>query len=1043
MQQDPFLKQVAETYLLKEKDALNRICFVTPNKRSATFLRHYFSEASNLSPLLLPQIFTISDLVAEWSEGVIASKFELLFLLYGAYNSVVRGHQKENGVENPGKVDFNKFQYWGGILLNDFSDVDKYLIDAAQIFKNVTDLKEISANYLTEKQIEVIRKYWKEEDIPEFAHDFWNHVTHSNENDDAVNKKKASASFVKLWQVMYDVYIEFRRRLKKDGFMYEGMAYREVCDVLAKTDDDFFGYERFVFVGFNVLSAAESKIFSLLQKRGLADFYWDVASPVFARRRNTATRFLKSQVKDFPSRYEIAPQLSDFPKIDIVAVPSAIGQTKVIYNLVKKLHPEIADYETSGPPTDRQEGLIDTAVVLPDERLCLPLLESLPESLNNINVTMGLPVRNAPVSTLMRRIVSMQLRARLLRSENTFFYEDVLAVVSHPLVKKISPDTCNAISELINERRLFNIPVTTLTEDSFAIFKPIFTVVSNHNDPDAVLVYLKELTRWLRDRISVANEDTTGYGSETDSEDDIDTNVDSPTVLDVAFLNCYLAALEELHRLERKYLRNNAVYLGDKTVFHLVERIMGHQTLAFEGVPLKGLQIMGVLETRNLDFKNLIIPSMNERVFPRRHYAKSMIPNALRSAYGMATLERQESIYAYYFYRMISRAEKVILLYDGRNAGVKSGQPSRYISQLRFIVPQNRLRNLNSSYDFNPNLPAVAGVEKTDDIMLQLEEFRKPDGTKFLSASAINMFINCPLQFYLRYVARFKEAEELKDYMDEATYGTIIHEVVELIYSDELKRSGGKVLYVDEALLNKFSLKSNIEPYLVRAIKTNYLKVNPQTDTKPLIGTNSIFLETMTRSIQLMFNREKALLPFKFAKAEIDEKVRLEISPDLSVNLSFRIDRLDMVPDSNDTERSFVRIIDYKTGGDESSTVSIEALFDPANEKRNKAILQLLLYANAYAAHEGFKGRIQPMIYRMRRMAVDPIKPLNCTSTKTEITDYRDVNEQFMAGLENTLRRLFSKAEPFMPNPSRQHCQYCQYQAICENIRKPSPKKEE
>lgn len=1067
---EPFLREIARQYVDNELDSLPEFCFVTPNKRTATFLTKYFKELISAADYcgLAPDILPITDFIGEFSESVEASVFELLFILYNVYSEILQRHATPEMIESGANlVDFNKFQYWGGVLISDFNDVDKYLVDPHQLFRNVATLKEISANYLTPEQIEVIKKYWREEDIPQPAKEFWNHVTYKSGRD--CDEKRSTSGFVKLWQVMEELYIEFKNVLRDKGLAYSGMMYRDVCDFMKEASPEDFPYKRYVFVGFNVLSVSEKTIFSRLQKLGIADFYWDYASPTFDIVSSTATRFLKKQVKEFPSRYKAGQRLDSYPEVEIIAMPSAIGQTQVMPEVIRGLHPEIFLPDGSVNPGVSQHKLFNTAIVLPDEKLCVPLLNSLPDGLTNLNVTMGFSVRNAPVYSLFRNIVSMQLRARLLKYDNTFFYEDVIAVLSHPLIRLASAEACDSIIDMINRRRLFNIPISELNKEKYASLSHVFKVVNNVSDSSAVIGYLYELIEWLESLVIKARNDEfsspaddksiegTDHNSPVDSQsrqlppveperdnnslEENDSELDEEQLrrksiysLERGFLTAYRDALAELARLDRVYLLGKNMFLADKTVFHLVERILGHKTIQFEGVPLRGLQIMGVLEVRNLDFENIVIMSMNERIFPRRHYSKSMIPNALRKAYSMATLEHQESIYSYYFYRMISRARKVVLMYDGRNIGAKSGQPSRYINQVRFIFPYDKMIYSPTSYSLTPPVIDSSGVPKSPAIIAKLNRYVSETSPRYLSASSINAYINCPLQFYLQNVEQFYEVDELKDYMDDSTYGTIVHETIQWIYEAEQARLGVEILDVDEPMLARLSTDRNIGYHLARSIKKNYLRWG-EDDPRPLFGDSELFFRIMTRQIRYMFTKEVNLLPFSFKSAEAGRSMRFRISDSLTVNLTYRIDRVDVIKSSDE---SFIRLIDYKTGSDTNKAGSIAELFNSETESRNKALLQLLLYSNAYAQDENYGGRIEPMLYSLRRIAIDDITPFTLPAPKDaksrsryEITDYREFNDEFMSYLEHIVKEMLNPDIPFVAKPERHHCKYCQFQDIC------------
>ncbi|MDE6528160.1 MAG: hypothetical protein K2L78_03850, partial [Muribaculaceae bacterium] len=378
------------------------------------------------------------------------------------------------------------------------------------------------------------------------------------------------------------------------------------------------------------------------------------------------------------------PEVDKFPDISIAGVPSRIGQSKVLGQILSSLFP-------SDSKSNERE-LRDTAIVLPEENMLLPLLNSLPAHLSPLNITMGYKLRNTAVAGLIRDIVGMQMRSYQSKVANTFFHEDVVNVLSHPLVRSYKPLVCTAILFEIQSKRLFNVPESLFAEPRFSGMEPVFRAVSDKNNPVNVFDYLSGLLQWLSDAVSPSlsdNSPATDSGTDAVSvPDDVavvrggDSEQGRSIILQEAFLRRYANAVERLKSLSGRYISNGVVNLENSTVFNLVERMVQGEMLNFEGVPLKGLQIMGVLEARSLDFDTILIPSMNERVFPRARFTASFIPVVLRNAYKLPTPEDQENVYAYFFYRMISRAKRVFLLYDARSTGLKSRQMSRYVHQL-------------------------------------------------------------------------------------------------------------------------------------------------------------------------------------------------------------------------------------------------------------------------------------------------------------------------------------------------------------------------
>lgn len=1032
----PFLKQVAQAYVDNEREKIADYCFVVPNKRSGVFLSRYFSEAltaDGTKAAIVPAITTISDFIGELSDKVELSRIEMLFILYEVYSGIVNAHlSPKERAAGKGLVDFNRFQYWGDILINDFGDVDRYMVDAAQLFRNIEGLKELSANYLTEEQLEVIRKYWNEDLVPEPVKEFWNHAVYVSDRKGDKSGHKNVSGFVKLWQVMQQLYDEFRQRLSDKGYGYSGMIYREVAQRLKEMEADDLEFDRYVFVGFSVLSESEQSIFKSMQGMGIADFYWDYASAAMRINGNRASRFIHRYVRMFPSRYRIAlDPVTVYPDINIISVPSTFGQAKAIVPILQRLYPEkFAGGRPEGDiaQTSLAQGnaipLERTAIVLPDENLVSPLLSAIPPQIETVNVTMGFPLNHTVVASLIKNIVSLQLRARELKSLDTFFFEDVISVLSHPLIRSRYAPVCDKIIATVNHQHLFNVPASFFDNEEYAAVRPIFSIVKNLNDSESVINYLDDLMIWLLAVVS----GNTGQVSDTEIMEDEDEACATETVnekLELQYIVAYRSAIAELRRLNDRYLCGNKIFLEDKTVFHLAERILGNQTIAYEGMPLKGLQVMGVLESRALDFDNVVITSMNERIFPRKHYARTFIPNALRRGYGMATIEHQESMYAYYFYRLIARAKNVYLLYDGRTTGLRSGDMSRYINQIKYQFPASKVHFTGSQYSMITSRPEVVSVEKTPAVMKELRRFLGGDNPRYLSAHSLNTYIRCPLQFYLSTIERYYPEKEIVDFMDEGTYGTIVHEVAERIYLD--LKGDKPSLPLTAEIFEKLEEKGFVEEYVARSIRKNYLNL-PEDDPRPLHGDAVIFLKVMTRTLRKMFLRESEMDNIEFLSGEESLYVDLKVNDKYTIALNYRIDRVDAV--NRDGSSPCRRIIDYKTGRDETSISSVEKLFTHGKEMEDtKAIFQLLLYCNAYAQKEQFTGAIQPYIYRLRKVAVQAFSPLRLAGEN--IMDYRDLNDEFLMHLSALLDELYDPAVPFRAYPEKGGCKYCKFRELC------------
>ncbi|MDE7473107.1 MAG: PD-(D/E)XK nuclease family protein [Muribaculaceae bacterium] len=1026
----PFLQEIAEYYLSRCGSRIIDYCFVFPNKRAGVFFNHYLAEAARATgtPLIHPEVMTVSDFVTDMTDLVEASRIEQLLILYRCYREIM-AEQTPEGAE-PEHVDFNKFQFWGDILLNDFTDVDKYLVNPAEIFHNIESLKEISANYLTPEQIDVIKRYWGDEKAPKGVAEFWNHAVHVSDTSNH-GKRVSTASFIKLWQVMNELYVKFNNVIAERGLAYQGMLYRRAYDLLKDTNAESLPYERYVFIGFNVLSTVEEKIFAVMRDKRMADFFWDYASPAFDDTHNRATRFLKQYVLDFPSPADAQfarHKLENWPDIRIIAVPTTIGETKVVSGVVKKL----LDKQTD----NTSQTLLSTAIVLPDENLCIPMVNSLPPSITDINVTMGYPMRYTPVSSLMSAIGSMQMRSRKLRYENAYFRDDVIQVLSHPLIRSISSSTCDQINKAITDNRLFNVPLSLLSEPRFEALRPLFALAPDYRSCRQVFDYLRELAGWLLGAVRnlyIQPVTTDDEVDEVVDDDEVEDSYSAIGAIEIGFLKHYIATLDELQRLQAMHLDDLNVEMSDSTVFHLVERLMAGENVTFEGRPLKGLQVMGMLETRAIDFETVIITSMNERIFPRKHFAKSFIPPALRKGYGMATIDHQESISAYYFYRLISRARTVFMLYDSSTRGTSSGEPSRYINQLRYLYRPDTLIDMTAGYNLHVSDDYDVSLKLDSDRRAILAGYLQDREYRSLSATAINTYINCPFQFALSYIEGYHERDDVKDYFDEATYGLVVHQVAENLYKS--LQVDDKPVLINRATINRLRRPEVIMPEIHRAINTHFLKRDGK-DLTTLPADADIIARIIYHMVNNMLGHELDEYDcFTFISGEKKERVMLRISDRLVINFNYTIDRIDMV--TRRDGKHILRIIDYKTGSD-SLEADVDLLFESSSrEMRNKAVLQLFLYCSAFLQKHPEYDRddilVQPLIYKFKTIGQNlPLQPIKFDGEP--LIDFKAYSDEVFARLDEILYPLFDGSDSdieFKCADDDHVCKYCKFTTIC------------
>lgn len=999
----PMLRLVARAYAHRHTpDELSQMCFVFPNKRSATFFLRYL-DLEMSGPHIEPDVTTISDFVASLSPLAEAPRFMQLATLYEAYRLIAPGSA----------TDFDRFMFWGEVILSDFADVDRYMANPRELFSNIEELREINSTYLTDTQREIIRRYWGEETpgAPygtegDEAERFW---THTAPGEREGGSPRASAKFVSLWQILYPLYVKFNSLLADDGYATSGQLYRHAAMTLRDKGAAALRYPaaRYIFVGFNMLSTSEIAVFEALKRAGMADFYWDTASGAFDTESNPAGVMVRRGEAMFPSLYDIGDDTPGArPTIEILGVASGVAQAKVAAGYLERWHRE--GLIGSGP--DDSSGT-DTAIVLADEALLIPLLGNMPDCITTTNVTMGFPMKLTPIAAVMRSAVGLQRRVRMVEGRPAFFFEDVVALVSQPAVRAIAPDDSERLLRDISERRLFSIDAATALLE-YPRLAPLFRVLGR--DGEASLELSASYFRGLIDLFSL-------YATEEERP------------VERRFLMACRSALDEL----TDAFRHRGIAMRETTMAALIEKALATATVNFAGEPLRGVQVMGVLETRSLDFDNIIMMSMNESVYPRRHSRPSFVPEALRHAFGLPGRDLAESVYGYYFFRLLSRASRVTLLYDARTVGIeKVGEMSRYLSQLLYLFPDAGISHRSAIFTRlkGAERPPLS-IAKTPEVMALLDQFKRPGSGKNLSASALNTYINCPMQFYLETVEglRFRSETESSDFIDWSTYGQIVHEVAQRLYDMMASESGDSTI-TPQALRVMATDRRMISRLVTAAVNRHYLHLSHKGEPDrldALKGEPGVLGALMTELMQRMLVLESdTLRPFIFRGAEVPVNDSIILSPDLPpLNVRQVIDRIDFAGPLDS-----MRFVDYKTGGDKITAPSVAAAFDSSLADRPKVFFQLLFYCHCYAASTGYDGPIQPFVYRTRTFYTEPLLPMKIGGK--EVVDYREYADEFRELLAATVNRIFDATTPFdaaINNPAcdGHECRFCRFKPIC------------
>ena len=955
----PFLYQVASLFYEKWGAEVSRLAFVFPNRRTGLFFQKYLSEVADI-PLFSPTILTINDLFIQLSGKQSADRISMLFILYDIY------------IRQSGSTEtFDEFLYWGEMLLNDFDDIDKYMANARMLFSNVTDLREIENDFdfLSDEQIAAIRSFWSS---------FY-------PRGDTPNQQQ----FLAVWQVLYDLYEEFRATLAAEGKGYEGMIFREVVESMERGESPDLPYEQIVFVGLNALSVSEERFLAQLQKREIADFYWDYVSDKVTDPDNKASYFVSRNLKSFPSSMKLPPEEKVKTEIEVIGIPSGIGQAKYVYTLLSDWCKEA---EMSS------EEALRTAVILPDEHLLIPVLNAIPEQIRRINVTMGYPLAGTPVASLIEYILALQKNVRYIDRNPLFYFRDVLPVLNHRYILSTSPEIISSLVKEITENNKIYISHTEL--EKTPLLEILFTPVTGVEAfSDYLIKVLEELNKVMSALSDEEEEDAPQRTNDLEQE----------------FIFHYFTTVNRM----KEVMKDARIEMKIDTFFRLLKRVTDTITIPFHGEPLSGLQIMGVLETRALDFDRLIILSMNEGIFPQRKAANSFIPYNLRRGFGLPTYEHQDSVWAYHFYRLIERASHVSLLYDTRSNGLQTGEVSRFVHQLHYhyeVPMRDKLVVYNVSSSETPPL----AVPKREDIMRRLDAYRK-GGSKAISASAINTYLDCPLKFYFSVVEGIREEEEVSETIESDVFGSILHKVMEELY----KPFQGKMVTVDllKAIRKDTALLTGA---IARAFASEFFKTEV---VRSLTGQNYLIGEMIRKYVEKILERDGKLTPFVYIESERKINGLISLSDHSEIRLKGFIDRVDEVLDA-------IRIIDYKSGSGTTTFSSIESLFNKEEKDRAKAVMQVFMYCWMYAHFTENKGKtIQPGIYYVRSLFSDPFDPSvyhRIERGKSEkVEDFSGYAQAFEEGLRGCLDEIFNPEIPFTQTPTGKACSYCPFKGIC------------
>ena len=917
-----FLQLVAHDLYAKIGNDLSRTALIFPNKRANLFFNEYLAGESD-QPIWSPAAMSISDLFQKLSVQKSGDPIRLVCELYKVFKE-----------ETQSQETLDDFYFWGELLISDFDDVDKNMVDADKLFSNLQDLKNLMDDYefLDKEQEEAIQQFFQNFSIE--------------------RRTELKEKFISLWDKLGTIYHHYRENLTELGIAYEGMLYRNVIEQL---DTDQLKYDKYIFVGFNVLNKVENEFFRKLKDAGKALFYWDY--DIFYTqqiRKHEAGEFLKRNLGEFPNELpeSFFDTFKEPKKIRYISASTENAQARFLPEWIKMItdnHSQIAEEKEK-----------ENAVVLCNEALLLPVLHSIPQEVKNVNITMGFPLAQTPIYSFIN--AAMELQTNGYRSDTgRFTYEAVSAILKHPYTRQISSHAGPLERELTKTNRFYPLP-SELKQDDF-----LATLFTPRNG-------IKELCDYL---IELIKDISTIYRKEGEYND--------------IFNQLYRESLFQSHtKINRLY------------------------SLIESG------------ELRNLDFRNLIILSLNEGQLPKSGGESSFIPYNLRKAFGMTTIEHKNAVYAYYFYRLIQRAENITLLYNTSSDGLNRGEESRFMLQLLVEGPHDITREYLEAGQSPQSIQEIQ-IEKTSEVLRRI--YRTYDSTNpssvILSPSALNAYLDCRLRFYYRYVARLKTPDEVSAEIDSALFGTIFHLSAQLAYTD--LTANGKMIQkedIERLLRNEVKLQS----YVDQAFKEELFKVAPE-EKPEYNGIQLINSKVIVSYLKQLLRNDLQYTPFEMVAMEkkVSEEITIQTGQGpFTLRLGGTIDRMD-------AKESTLRIVDYKTGGSPKIPANVEQLFTPS-ETRPNYIFQTFLYAAIMSRKQSLM--VAPALLYIHRAASENYSPViemgEPRKPKIPVNNFAFFEDEFRERLQALLEEIFNEKEPFMQTEDTKKCSYCDFKAICK-----------
>ena len=996
-----FLKIVAKDMLEKYGTDMSDIAVVFPNKRASLFLNSYLAQLAR-KPIWTPTYITISDLFRRHTDLKVADPIKSICDLHKTF-------VKCTGIDET----LDHFYGWGQLLLSDFDDVDKNMVDAKQIFANLSDIHELDdVSYLTDYQKQMIKKFF------------------SNFSDD--HNSELKKRFLQLWCHFYDIYVEFNKRLAQQGLAYEGALYRNV----ANNENIAFRHKKYLFVGFNMMQKVELNLCDRLMKQGKAAFYWDY-DQYYMDGNNEAGHYIRqflpyypNELADYPQQ-EIYNNMTKNKDITYISAPTENIQARYVNTWLKE--------------NGRYKMGRNVAIVLSDESLLQSVIHSLPPKVGSVNITIGYPLQQTPFYSLIQQLIQLQGIGHPKFSD-TYRLHYVLIALRHPYTRYIS-EKYTDLQNKLNEQKRFYPSREFLSMDGDEGLSLLFRDLEGTNAPKGT-----DKERGTDKEKDTASQDEYNKKLITYLLDVLRTiGIHAKKLEDPLFHESLYRTYTLLNRLQDLIMAGD-LQVDIITLERLIQQLIQTTSIPFHGEPAEGIQVMGVLETRNLDFDHILVLSCNEGKLPKGVNDSSFIPFTLRNAYGLTTVENKVAIFAYYFHSMLQRAHDITLTYNNATEDGQSGEMSRFMLQT-MVESQHSIKRRTLTAGQKPLRPAYNEEQKTDEVMAVLDDI------KMITPTFLNTYQRCQKQFYYKYVKGLLEPDEIdEDEVDNKIFGNIFHRAAELFYytfaskEDIAVDDRGKQRLIHPIVISAGDLDNALKDSSLvyrlvdQAFREELFKVSSSDYHPKYNGLQLINKEVIASYLRQLITIDRRQAPFTIIGMEIVVSTTLGVATARGEKL-FRIggfiDRLDAVaangnPSAGGNLAERIRVIDYKTGRAQAThPKDIDEVFGTTPQAMNKHsdyYLQAILYSLIIKNDRRFNPAQEPVspgllfIQNAGSEDYDPTLKLG----KELLSDVAPLEAEFTEHLRSLLADIYNPAVPLKPTEDKKRCIYCPYAALCK-----------